>query len=187
MRNRGEALALRIVFLNKNFSLSSAETSPSSLVSDLTRRLDLESARYIKLLGTLPSHVDTIGLQLTDADLLPVLMKALPDIVKNYVVHHSVGDSYASYRQAACKWESQQRMFVEHSSNTGKVGKVHEVSSSPVSPGAWEHGSQNTEWFSIADDTGVVDALDQKCAKCGRKKHETSSCQTDVSKLTCFR
>ena len=182
-------LALRTVFLNKNFALSSAETSPSSIVSDLTRRLDLESARYSKLLGTLPGHVDVVGLQLTDADLLLVLMKALPDVVKNYVIHHSVGDSYSSYRQAACKWESQQRMFVEHSNAQGKVGKVHEVMSSPgspVSPGAWEYGSQ-TEWYSIADDTGMVDAVDQKCSKCGSRKHETSSCQTDVSKLTCFR
>ena len=166
LRNRGEALALRTVFLNKNFSLSSAETSPSSIVSDLTRRLDLESARYSKLLGTLPGHVDVVGLQLTDADLLLVLMKALPETVKSYVIHHSVGDTYASYRQAACKWESQQRMFVEHSNIQGKAGKVHEVSSSsPVSPGTWEYGSQNTEWFSIADDSGVVEALDQKCAK----------------------
>ena len=187
LRNRGEALALRTTFLSKNFTLSNAETSPSSIVSDLTRRLDLESARYSKLLGTLPSHVDMVGLQLTDADLLLVLMKALPDVVKNYVIHHSVGDSYASYRQAACKWEAQQRMFVEHGSTQGKVGKVHEVSSSPVSPGAWEHGSQHTEWYSIADDAGVVDAVDQKCSKCGSKKHDTSSCQTDVSKLTCFR
>ena len=186
LRNRGEALALRTVFLNKNFALSSAETSPSSIVSDLTRRLDLESARYSKLLGTLPSHVDIVGLQLTDADLLLVLMKALPEVVKSYVILHSIGDSYASYRQAACKWESQQRMFVEHSSAQGKVGKVHEVSSSPVSHGAYEYGSQ-TEWFSIADDTRMIDAVDQKCSKCGSRKHVTSECQTDVSKLACFR
>ena len=36
MRNRGEALALRTVFLNKSFALSSSETSPSSIVSDTT-------------------------------------------------------------------------------------------------------------------------------------------------------
>ena len=133
-------LRLERFFLNKNFSVSSAETSPSSIVSDLTRRLDLESARYSKLLGTLPGHVDVVGLQLTDADLLLVLMKALPDVVKNYVIHHSVGDSYSSYRQAACKWESQQRMFVEHSNTQGKVGKVHEVTSSAGSPFAWSLG-----------------------------------------------
>ena len=99
------------MFLNQSFALSSSETSPSSVVSDLTRRLDLESARYSKLLGTLPSHVDTVGLQLTNADLLLVLMKSLPEAVKSYTIHHSTGDTYSSYRQAACKWESQQRVF----------------------------------------------------------------------------
>ena len=188
MRNRGEALALRTVFLNKSFALSSSETSPSSIVSDLTRRLDLESARYSKLLGTLPSHVDTVGLQLTDADLLLVLMKSLPETVKSYTIHHSTGDTYASYRQAACKWESQQRMFLEQTPQ-GKVGKVHEVSFSPMSNGsAGEFGALSTEWFSIADDSMMVDAVGQnKCGKCGSKKHVTSECQTDVSKLTCFR
>ena len=190
LRNRGEALALRTVFLNKSFSLSSSETSPSSIVSDLTRRLDLESARYSKLLGTLPSHVDTVGLQLTDADLLLVLMKSLPEAVKSYTIHHSTGGTYASYRQAACKWESQQRqrMFLEQTPQ-GKVGKVHEVSFSPMSNGsAGEFGAQSTEWFSIADDSMMVDAVGQnKCAKCGSKKHVTTECQTDVSKLTCFR
>ena len=188
LRNRGEALALRTVFLNKSFALSSSETSPSSIVSDLTRRLDLESARYSKLLGTLPSHVDTVGLQLTDADLLLALMKSLPETVKSYTIHHSTGDTYASYRQAACKWESQQRMFLEQTPQ-GKVGKVHEVSFSPMSNGsAGEFGAQSTEWFSIADDSMMVDAVGQnKCAKCGSKKHVTTECQTDVSKLTCFR
>ena len=188
LRNRGEALALRTVFLNKSFALSSSETSPSSIVSDLMRRLDLESARYSKLLGTLPSHVDSVGLQLTDADLLLVLMKSLPETVKSYTIHHSTGDTYASYRQAACKWESQQRMFLEQTPQ-GKVGKVHEASFSPMSNGsAGDFGAQSTEWFSIADDSMMIGAVGQgKCAKCGSKKHVSSECQTDLTKLTCFR
>ena len=85
------------------------------------------------------------------------------------------------------EWESQQRMFLEAwQCMQGKVGKVHEVASSPVSHGAYEYGSQ-TEWFSIADDTRMIDAVDQKCSKCGSRKHVTSECQTDVSKLACFR
>ena len=132
--------------------------------------------------------MDTVGLQLTDADLLLVLMKSLPETVKSYTIHHSTGDTYASYRQAACKWESQQRMFLEQTPQ-GKVGKVHEVSFSPMSNGsAGEFGAQSTVWFSIADDSMMVDAVGQnKCAKCGSKKHVTTECQTDVSKLTCFR
>ena len=53
---------------------------------------------------------------------------------------------------------------------------------------AGEFGAQSTEWYSIADDSMMIDAVGQnKCAKCGSKKHATSECQTDVSKLTCFR
>ena len=53
----------------KSFQLSAQETSPSSMVTDTIRKLDLESARYSKLISTLPQGVDTIGIRLTDSDL----------------------------------------------------------------------------------------------------------------------
>ena len=134
-------------------------------------------------MGTLPVSVDAIGLQLTDADLLVVLMRSLPETVRMYAIHHAVGDSYQSYRNAARRWEQQQRAFVEQLAGaTGKEKRVYEVGDG----GAWEQGG--AEWYSIADEPMVVDAVTgDKCQKCGSRKHSTSSCQTDLSKVRCFK
>ena len=56
-------------------------------------------------------QVDTTGLKLADSDMLVVLLKSLPETVKNYVLHHSGADNYESYRNAAMRWEEQQRLF----------------------------------------------------------------------------
>ena len=39
-------------------------------------------------------QVDTTGLKLADSDMLVVLVKSLPEAVKNYVLHHSSADTY---------------------------------------------------------------------------------------------
>ena len=151
LRTRAEALAIRSQFAAKSFVLSPKETSPTSVVSDVIRRLDLESARFNKLLGTLPASVDVVGLQLSDADLLIILMRSLPDSVKSYTIHHSVGDTYQSYRSAARRWEMQQRMFLEQigGSSGSKDRRVNEVMQSAGSPASGA-GSPATEWFSIS-------------------------------------
>ena len=56
--------------MNKSYTLSSSETSASSLVSDVIRRIDLEAAKFSRLISTLPTGVDVTGLSLPDADLL---------------------------------------------------------------------------------------------------------------------
>ena len=38
-------------------------------------------------------QVDTTGLKLADLDMLVVLLKSLPEAVKNYVLHHSSADT----------------------------------------------------------------------------------------------
>ena len=58
LRTRAEALALRAAFSMRSFQLSAQETSPSSVVTDTIRKLDLESARFSKLISTLPSNVE---------------------------------------------------------------------------------------------------------------------------------
>ena len=63
------------------------QTSPSSLVSDTVRRIDYQAARFSRLLGTLPMQADTTGLKLADSDMQVVLLKSLPETVKNYVLH----------------------------------------------------------------------------------------------------
>ena len=54
------------------FKLTPSETSPSSVVTDTSRRLDFESVRYQKLISTLPSSVDVVGLQLAEPDLVSI-------------------------------------------------------------------------------------------------------------------
>ena len=192
LRTRSEALARRTALATKVFQLKSHETSPTSVVSDVIRKVDLEAARYGRLLGTLPTGVDAIGLQLSDADLLMILMRSLPDSAKTYTVHHSQGDTYQSYRDAARKWELQQRMFVEKFSGpNSKDKRINEVGFSTsqswemqeASASSW-HGA---EWYSMEEDVGVsAVSATKKCGKCGSRKHETSSCTTDLSKVKCF-
>ena len=94
IRSRSEALSLRTQIAGRSFVLAAAQTSPSSLVSDAIRKIDHEAARFSRLLGTLPMHVDTTGLKLADSDVLVVLLRSLPEAVKNYVLHHSSADTY---------------------------------------------------------------------------------------------
>ena len=117
---------MRTTFAGKSFALSQQEASASTVVSDMIRRIDMESARYAKLLATLPPSVEQVGLRLSDADMLIILMRSLPESVKAYTIHHSVGDTYQNYRDAVRRWERQQRLFVEQLA--GNDRKIHEVS-----------------------------------------------------------
>ena len=171
LRSRSEALSLRTQIAGKSFVLPATQTSPSSLVSDTIRRIDYEAARFSRLLGTLPMQVDTTGLKLADSDMLVVLLKSLPETVKNYVLHHSGADNYESYRNAAMRWEEQQRLF----SDFGTVGQSKRLSSLEV----------NVEHHSL--DAELVDAVEGRCGKCGSRKHTASGCTADMSKIRCFR
>ena len=84
-----------------------------TVVSDIIRRVDLEAAKYAKLVATLPVGIDNTGLAIPEADLLLILLRSLPESVRNYCLHHSVGDSYMAFRETARRWETQQRLFHE--------------------------------------------------------------------------
>ena len=171
LRSRSEALSLRTQIAGKSFVLAATQTSPSSLVSDTIRRIDYEAARFSRLLGTLPRQVDTTGLKLADSDMLVVLLKSLPETVKNYVLHHSGADNYESYMNAAMRWEEQQRLF----SDFGTAGQSKRLSSLE---GNVEHHSLDAE---------LVDAVEGRCGKCGSRKHTAPGCTADMSKIRCFR
>ena len=57
-------------------------------------------ARYLRLVSTLVD-CDVSGLQVTDSDQLTLLIRSLPESVKQYTLHHSGGESFAAYRLAA--------------------------------------------------------------------------------------
>ena len=104
------------------------------LVSDTMRKIDYGSAR---LLGTLPVQVDTTGLKLADSDMLVVLLKSLPEAVKNYILYHSSADTYESYRKAAVRWKEQHGLFSDFKS-TGTGKKLNSVEG-------------NTEYYSLEE------------------------------------
>ena len=172
MKTRSEALSFRSAIANRTFTLSASETSPASVVTDTIRRLDYEAARFQKLLGTLPKNIDVTGLQLAEPDLLAIMLRSLPEAVRNLVLHHAGGDTYQSFRSAAQRWEQQQRMFQEFHTKKGI---------SQVVDGA--------EWYDVSGDTEYhIDAVQgDRCGKCGSRKHSSESCQVDLAKVKCFR
>ena len=180
LRSRGEALAFRTSLATKTFVVPSNETSPSSMVSDTIRRIELECAKYQRLLSSLPSSVDPVGLQVSDADMLMMLVRSLPDSARSFALHHASGESYQAYREAARRFEQQQRLFLD----IGHVKGLNQV----------EFVGQDgeTQWFDMAngDDTwehGMNAVQNGKCTKCGSKEHETKECSVDLSKVRCFR
>ena len=185
VRSRTEALSLRAGIASKSFVLSAQETSPSSVVSDTIRKVDFETARFAKLLGTLPSHVDTTGLRITEPDMLLILLRSLPETVRSYCMHHSVGDTYEAYRSTARRWEEQQRMFGDFGqlmSNRKAVASLEQQASGDFQGGY-------VETYDMSEQDGNLDALGQgeRCSKCGSRKHQTQSCTVDLSKTKCFR
>ena len=185
LRTRGEALGLRSSFMNRTFTLQPSETTPSTIVSDLIRKIDFEHARLARLLSTLPADkVDVSGLQVSESDLFLILIKSLPHEVRQFVLHHAADSTHQSYRLAARKWEEQQRLYAEVHGGAGrKLGvsavsphvEVFDMSSGDVGNETWEEG--------------LVEAVDElgKCGRCGKKGHDTGSCQTDLSGTKCSK
>ena len=176
LRSRAEALNLRTSLASKSFSLSASETTVGTVVSDTIRKLDYECSRYTRLVNTLPSHVDSTGLVLPEADMLMILLRSLPPTVRDYCLHHSGGETFQAYKQTAKRWEEQQRLFQEvHGS--GKVSQVF--------------GGEQTEWYTLEETeewNAQVNAVSAgKCGKCGSRKHRTEDCVTDLSKVRCFK
>ena len=130
------------------------------------------------------------GLSLPDADLLVVLLKSLPQEVRSFCLHHASGESYAAYREAARRWEQQQRLFVELPVGSSQQQQRKITNAVFVD-------EAGTEWYTLEDgshDTeGHVDAVQGaqqgqgKCQKCGSRKHKTFECTTDMSKTRCFQ
>ena len=53
----------------------------STVVADTIWKIDYETARYSKLLGTLASSIDATGLQGAETDMAAVLLRSLSEVV----------------------------------------------------------------------------------------------------------
>ena len=67
----------RTALTAKSFVLSGQETTAATVVTGYGAEDKLEAARIPELLQTLPNTVDAIGLQVTESDLLMVLVCSL--------------------------------------------------------------------------------------------------------------
>ena len=122
LRSRAEALSLRASLATESFVLSGAETTTMTVVSDIIRRVDLEAAKYAKLVATLPVGIDNTGLVIPEADLLLILLRSLPETVRNYCLHHSVGDSYMAFRETAVVGKHNNVCFMRRMVHRIRVG-----------------------------------------------------------------
>ena len=188
IRSRSEALSFRTNLAGKSFSLGPQETSPATVVTDTIRKIDFESARYQKLIATLPSSIDVTGLSLAEPDLVAILLRSLPETVRTFLLHHPGGDDYVSYRTAAQRYEHQQRMFSEFQSSSGGNNRGQTVSQVQA-----ETTEMSADWFDMSAYDGYgewyVDSMQGKggCDRCGSKKHSSHECTTDLSKWKCFK
>ena len=118
-KTRHEALGLRAKLTNKNFKLSSSETTQSTIGVDTVRKIDTHVSRFQKLVATLPPGMEKTGVVITQSDQLLML---LPSQCSEYVMLHSASDSYKDARDSATRYERQRRLF----SDFGKK-HIHEV------------------------------------------------------------
>ena len=179
IRTRSEALAFRSALAGKTVTLSNAETSPATRVTDVIRKIDYELARFSKLLRTLSTSIDSAGLAVSEADMVALLLRSLPEVVRTFCVHHASGESYQAFRWTALKWEQQQRTFEEFQPKK------------PLNVLRPSDGNAARFDLTVSDSDGQwnLDAVqdDSRCAVCGSRKHVTAECTTDVTKIKCFR
>ena len=182
LQTRAEALALRNELLQKQFSPQKNETSPGTVVADTIRRLECGLARFSKLLSTLPSSVDRVGVEVNEADTLVLLLRSLPTQCAEFVLLHSAQENYSMARQTAIRYETQRRLYLDWNSFGQKPGKLlHEVNKTEV----YDMAAGDSE--QPGGDDAYVEAIAGRCSKCGSKRHDTSSCSVDLSRTKCFK
>ena len=127
---------------------------------------------------------DSVGLAIGDSDMLTMLVRSLPNDVRNYCLMHSSGESYSSYRLAARRFEQQHRLFKDLNLQSRKVV----AGLNPATPVVEEEEGEESEG---SGDPVVNAALDKdksgpRCTKCG-KRHDVSMCSTNMEKVKCYK
>ena len=174
LRSRTEGLSLRVQLLNKVFQGQDS--------SDLIRQIELACAKCTRMISTLLG--DSVGLAIGDSDMLTMLVRSLPNDVRNYCLMHSSGESYSSYRLAARRFEQQHRLFKDLNLQSRKVV----AGLNPATPVVEEEEGEESEG---SGDPVVNAALDKdksgpRCTKCG-KRHDVSMCSTNMEKVKCYK
>ncbi|CAE7669829.1 unnamed protein product [Symbiodinium sp. CCMP2592] len=169
LRSRAEALSMRSELLGRIFSMKSSEMSAATVVGDVIRKLDIEVARFSKLLGTLPSHLDRQGLSIADGDMLVILLRSLPEEAKKHVLHHSAADTYQTARLSALKYEQQQRLVLDLNFGHGKkhVSELFDLTKSDGDDQydkAWyDNGG---DWYQWDGSWSIAAVNEERCDRC---------------------
>ena len=189
LRSRAEASFFRADFVKKSYKGDTQAT----YISDAVRKMDVDLSRYRKLIDTLPHTVSRDGLEIQSADLTLILIRSLPREAQSYVMRHAQGESYHELRNAALRFEGQQRLFSELGvgSRQDRVNTMY-----PLTEPAYDRWS---EWDGQAWEADLAQAGDEtaeaginavkttdKCNKCGKAGH-SRDCQTDMSAVKCFK
>ena len=123
------------------------------------------------------------GLRVEDGDTLNILVRSLPTEVRNYALMHSSGATYSSFKEAACMFENQHRLFKDFGAKRSLFGVI---------PEEVDLGQEEVENYPEAEASGYVNAVTggdeggPKCHKCGRRGHVQSACPTDLAKVKCY-
>ena len=182
MQTRAEALALRNELLQKQFAPGKGETSPGTVIADTVRRLECDLARFSKLLSALTSAVGRSGVEVSEADRLVLLLRSLPTPCAEFALLHSAQENYSMARQTAIRYETQRRLYLDWNSFGQKPGNLlHGVGKPEVFDMTANDGSQPESG------DAYVEAIADRCNKCGSKRHETASCTVDLSRTKCFK
>ena len=188
LRSRSEALSLRAQLMAKEFKADSA--AGNAYISDVSRQIDVACARYMRMISTLSG--DLSGLRAEDSDQLTMLVRSLPSEARTYTLMHSSGENYGAYRLPPSKFEHQHRLFRELQMSRKPVfGAVESLEPPNLSMGSDSFGQDET----VLGDEGVdgvaagvgAPSKGTRCTRCGSKKHETSSCSTDLTRTKCFK
>ena len=184
LRNHAEALSLKTQLLARVFVPD--PSSGSSQVSDVIRQIDLACARFMRMVGTLGAGMAS-GLQITDSDQLSLLVRSLPNDARSYALMHSSGESYQQYRISARRFENQHRLFKDLVPQRRAVVNLVEDFSHPKDESTTQELSQDFGGEGEEIVAGVSDGQGPRCMKCGSKRHDSSSCTTNLDKLKCFK
>ena len=172
LRSKSEALGLRASLMQKTFHANAAYGAP---VADTVRQIEVAVARYLRLVS--------------DSDQLTLLIRSLPEAAKQYTLHHSSGETFSAYRASALRWEHQQRLFLELQGSK-KIFALHESYETQDTEGKGVEVTDQNEGTVCGLKGGTKGPGTQKgmkCERCGKKGHERSGCNADLTKTKCFK
>lgn len=185
IRSRHELLHFRANLISKTFKANS--------VTETVKQLEFEEHRYYKLGNMMPKSIPRAGLELLASDLSMVLLRSLPQDVRNFVTMHCSTDSYQDIKKAALKFEANQRLWSELVGNTNPTylnaataedGKGGKGKKGKKGKGGKNPGKGQNEEKKEGKGQGEKTEKEKNstCFRCQRVGHYASNCHAKKDK-----